>query len=43
VRFDGSFKPGWFRHSHFEARVFPRGLTEALLVAGDNSFENGIW
>lgn len=43
VRFEGHFKPEWFRNSHFTDCVFPDGLTAKSLSQGGNSMERSIF
>lgn len=43
VRFEGYFKPEWFRNNHFIDCVFATGLTEKSLAKGGNSEERSIF
>lgn len=39
TRFDGEFKPAWFRNSHFTDCTFPPGLAASLAASGSNVIE----
>lgn len=41
--FEGAFKPGWFRNSHFQDCVFPPSLERDALIAQGNTVERGVW
>ncbi|MDY7807122.1 toll/interleukin-1 receptor domain-containing protein [Burkholderia stagnalis] len=43
VRFEGYFKPEWFRNNHFTDCVFATGLTKKSLSQGGNSEERSIF
>ncbi len=43
VRFEGHFKPEWFRNSHFIDCIFATGLTANTLSRGGNSEEGSIF
>lgn len=43
LRFEGAFKPAWFRHGHFEACIFPSDVTADALAASDNTVEDSVW
>lgn len=43
VRFEGYFKPAWFRNSHFVDCVFATGLDAQALASGGNSEEGSVF
>jgi hypothetical protein len=43
VRFEGHFKPEWFRNSHFKDCLFESALTAAVLTLAGNSEEGSVF
>jgi len=43
TRFEGNFKPQWFRNNHFEDCVFATTLDQTALAEAGNTIERSIW